>query len=60
MTAQTEIKVKQYDYRCNRCGRRLFRAFLAPHSRVTARCPKCGQVLVVKMDPATRKELDNG
>lgn len=39
---------KRRDYRCTHCGRLLFRAYLADHSQVNTRCPKCGAMVVIK------------
>ena len=38
----------RHDYRCRSetCSRLLFRAYLAPDTKVEIRCPKCGAVHV--------------
>jgi len=37
---------KAHDYRCNKCGRLIFRANLQTGSKVESRCPRCSHFLV--------------
>jgi len=46
-------KVVKYDYRCVRCGRLWFRAYLGPGTMISIRCPKCGCMGVLKSDDVT-------
>jgi len=40
---------REYDKHCNRCGRLLYRGYLAVGSRLRIRCGNCGAVLALKI-----------
>jgi phage FluMu protein Com len=55
MTPRINIR----DYRCQSCGRLLFRAHIprVPGLRIEIRCPRCSRTDIIESDKETQGEL---